>query len=96
MTMNCAIDAAISSIAKKSGKKNVFKYQFKESEVLIMKYYVNESCIGCGLCSGTCPEVFSMSDAGVAVAIEADVPEGALESAAEAMDGCPVGAIEEA
>lgn len=61
-----------------------------------MKYYVNDGCIGCSLCAGTCPEVFSMSDAGVAVAIEAEVPEGALDSAAEAKDGCPVGAIEEA
>ena len=61
-----------------------------------MKYYVNDGCIGCGLCAGTCPEVFSMSNAGVAVAIEAEVPEGALDSAAEAKDGCPVGAIEEA
>ena len=61
-----------------------------------MKYRVNEECIGCGLCAGTCPEVFSMGDEGVAVAIETDVPEGALDSAAEAKDGCPVGAIEEA
>ena len=61
-----------------------------------MKYFVNDGCIGCGLCAGTCPEVFSMSDAGVAVAIEAEVPEGALDSAAEAKDGCPVGASEEA
>ena len=34
-----------------------------------MKYIVNEGCIGCGLCEATCPEVFSMSDAGTAVAI---------------------------
>ncbi len=61
-----------------------------------MKYFVNDSCIGCGLCAGTCPEVFSMSDAGVAVAVEEEVPESALDSASEAMDGCPVGAIEEA
>ena len=61
-----------------------------------MKYFVNDGCIGCGLCAGTCPEAFSMSDAGVAVAIEAEVPEEALDSAAEAKDGCPVGAIEEA
>ena len=67
-----------------------------ESEDLKMKYHVNDGCIGCGLCAGTCPEVFSMSAAGVAVAIESEVPEAALASAAEAMDGCPVGAIEEA
>ena len=60
-----------------------------------MKYVVNDSCIGCGLCAGTCPEVFSMNDDG-AVAIEAEVPDDALDTAAEAMDGCPVGAIEEA
>ena len=44
---------------------------------------------------GTCPEVFSMSNAGIAVAIEAEVPEGALDSAAEAKNGCPVGVIDE-
>ncbi len=60
-----------------------------------MKYVVNDSCIGCGFCAGTCPEVFSMND-GIAVAIEADVHDDALDTAAEAMDGCPVGAIEEA
>jgi len=61
-----------------------------------MKYHVNDGCIGCGICAGTCPEVFSMSDAGAAVAIETEVPGEALENAAEAMDGCPVGAIKEA
>lgn len=61
-----------------------------------MKYIVNEGCIGCGLCEATCPEVFSMSDAGVAVAIESEVPEEVLAAAAEAKEGCPVGAIEEA
>lgn len=61
-----------------------------------MKYIVNEGCIGCGLCEATCPEVFSMSDAGVAVAIEGEAPEEALDTAAEAKEGCPVGAIEEA
>ena len=61
-----------------------------------MKYRVNEECIGCGLCAGTCPEVFSMNDDGVAVAVETEVLAEALDSAAEAKDGCPVGAIEEA
>ena len=61
-----------------------------------MKYYVNESCIGCGLCASTCPEVFSMNDAGTAVAIEGEVDDANRESAAEACSGCPVAAIEEA
>ena len=61
-----------------------------------MKYFVNDGCIGCGLCAGTCTDVFSMSDDGVAVAIETEVPEEAQNSAAEAKDNCPVSAIEEA
>jgi ferredoxin len=32
----------------------------------------------------------------MSIIIETDVPEEALDSAAEAKDGCPVGAIEEA
>ena len=40
-------------------------------------------------------EVFSMTDAGVAKAIEEDVPVESESAAAEAKDGCPVGAIEE-
>ena len=61
-----------------------------------MKYVVNDQCIGCGLCADTCPIVFQMTDEGVAKAIENEVPEEARESAAEAKDNCPVGAIEEA
>lgn len=61
-----------------------------------MKYEVNDGCIGCGLCASTCPEVFFMSDEGVAVATEDEVAEEYAASAEEAKDGCPVGAIEEA
>ena len=60
-----------------------------------MRYKVNDSCIGCGLCASACPEIFSMGDAGTAVAKDEDVPEEQLGAAAEAKDGCPVGAIEE-
>lgn len=57
-----------------------------------MKAYVNEDCIGCGLCEGICPEVFHMTDAGVAEAA-GDVPAELEEKTIEAKDSCPVGAI---
>ena len=60
-----------------------------------MKFFVNEDCIGCGLCAGLCPEVFSMTDADVAVAIDEEVQEALVPTATEAMESCPVSAIEE-
>lgn len=60
-----------------------------------MKFNVNENCIACGMCVSVCPEVFSMSDEGHAVAIEGDVPTEVEDSAREAAEGCPVDAIEE-
>jgi ferredoxin len=58
-----------------------------------MKASVNEDCIGCGLCEGTCPDVFEIGDEGVATVIVDEVPEDAEDSAQEAADGCPVSAI---
>jgi ferredoxin len=60
-----------------------------------MKYTVNDSCIGCGLCAGTCPEVFSIGDDGKAHAVNGDVPANVEGTAAEALSSCPVQAIEE-
>ena len=56
-----------------------------------MNATVNENCIGCGLCAGTCPTVFSMGDDGLAHGGE--VPDNQMDSAQEARDGCPVSAI---
>lgn len=60
-----------------------------------MKFSVNDSCIGCGLCAGTCPEVFTMDD-GHAVAAPGDAAPDTEAAALEAMESCPVGAIERA
>lgn len=60
-----------------------------------MKFKVNDSCVGCGLCAGTCPMVFHMNDEGFAESVDEEVEDELLDTALEAMDGCPVGAIEE-
>lgn len=59
-----------------------------------MKFHVNDDCVGCGLCASICPEVFEMTDDGVAKAADAETEPTNEESAAEALDSCPVSAIE--
>ena len=52
-----------------------------------------DTCIGCGLCVETCPEVFEMDDDLAAVRVET-VPPDAEGPCKEAADACPVDAIE--
>ena len=60
-----------------------------------MRYFVNDNCIGCGLCASICPDVFKMSDSGRSVASVNDVATEHLKKAKEAAESCPVDAIEE-
>ena len=53
------------------------------------KITVNESCIGCGACTGVAPDVFEMNDEGLASVVGDDVA-----SAKEVAESCPVEAIE--
>ncbi len=53
----------------------------------------DETCIGCGLCAETCPEVFEMEDDKAKVKVD-EVPEDATESCKEATENCPVEAIQ--
>lgn len=59
-----------------------------------MKAVVDKDlCIGCELCTSICPEVFSMDDDGLAVAIDDELDESLIESAKEAEESCPTEAI---
>lgn len=60
-----------------------------------MKTYVDQdTCIGCGLCTSTCPEVYSMGDEGKAYATKEQVSAECADGVEEAADGCPVSAIQ--
>jgi ferredoxin len=51
-----------------------------------------DTCIGCGLCESTCPEVFKM-EGDKAVVVGSNVPKAAEENCKKATDDCPVTAI---
>ncbi len=60
-----------------------------------MKVKVNKNaCIGCGACTGICPDVFLFDDDGLAKVIVDEVKEEEKEAVIEASENCPTSAIE--
>jgi len=57
-----------------------------------MKVRIEDICTACGLCCDTCPEVYEMGDQ-IATVILDEVPAQYQETAQQAADECPVGAI---
>ena len=51
-----------------------------------------DTCVGCGLCSETCPSVFKMDD-DVAKVVVDEVPSEDEDACREAAESCPVDAI---
>jgi ferredoxin len=61
-----------------------------------MKVSVDDQrCRGHGMCLTLCPEVFSLTDDGYAVAITSDVPMELEAATREAIECCPEQAISE-
>ncbi len=60
-----------------------------------MRAHVDQNdCIGCGLCVATAPDIFVMNENGKAQAIT-ETTEKNHQLVREAIEGCPVGAIQE-
>ena len=57
-------------------------------------WYVDSTCIACGLCVGAAPANFKFSEDGsTALVYSQPASSGELEASAEALSSCPVEAI---
>lgn len=56
-------------------------------------YVIKESCIACGLCVATCPEVFAFDEDGVAEA-NGKITDELYATVESARNACPVEAID--
>lgn len=52
-----------------------------------------DGCIGCGLCTSICPEVFRMADDGLAEVYTDPLPASEESNALSASASCPVSVI---
>lgn len=61
-----------------------------------MKVTVDDSqCRGHGVCVALCPEVFSLTDGGYAVAVSGEIDPALADSVQQAIESCPENAISE-
>ena len=54
---------------------------------------IRDSCIGCGICEGNAPDVFSLAASAIAEVIMDPVQPDFEEDARSAAEDCPEGAI---
>jgi len=52
-----------------------------------------DNCIGCGLCTIYCPEVFRLDSDGLAMVYLDSIPQELASKTEESMEECPTGAI---
>ncbi len=66
----------------------------RHSENVAGAWYVDSSCIICGMCPEYAPETFRFSNDGVqSIVFRQPVTEAELAAAAEAKEGCPTESI---
>jgi ferredoxin len=79
-------------------KSNKLKKVFNYHKLYLLKggfmkaYVDKDTCIGCGLCESTCPDVFEMKD-NTAVVKGSAVPSGQEDCVKQMEKDCPVNAI---
>ena len=56
---------------------------------------IKEKCLGCGMCVGINSDVFDFDDDGLAKANSENINDENKEQVEDAVNSCPVGAIEE-
>lgn len=64
----------------------------KKEQVHMQATVDEDTCVGCGLCADTCPEVFEM-EGDLAKVIANPVPPDAADQCKEAAESCPVESI---
>lgn len=61
-----------------------------------MKVEINkDKCLGCGMCVGINSDIFEFDDDGLAKTNNEKITEDNKDEVKEAINSCPVGAIEE-